>query len=108
MQIGKCDASSAGGAAESLHARIERNQSLCEIPRVGRDAVLTRPEDGVLPVDPLESRTPGPGCTLVAWPGSLPVVLAPGTLQDIAAQGRHVADLARRGEHQSVADERIA
>src|SRR5262245_16521547 len=91
-----------------FHVAASRDQRLREIPGIGRDAIIASAEDGVHPVDAVKSAAAAAGTAFVAAVvADVAEIGAAGALQDIAAHGRHVAELLAGGERQRLDDNRI-
>src|SRR5262245_53530054 len=77
-----------------LDRRIERDQGLREIARIGRNASIAGSEHGMRAIETVECRAAGARIALVALGiGDVAKVRTTGALQDIAPERRHVADL---------------
>ena len=106
---------SANGIARSppgpvdLDDGLERRQRHAHVGRVGGDAVLAGAEDRVDAVDAADA--PGsrvPGLALVAGRGGVVEVVAARALQQVAAVGRHVAQLRRGAGQDRPGEQRVA
>jgi len=75
--------------------RVEGGERHAHVRRVCGDTVCAAAEHGMNAVVSLECRTAGSGLALVAGSGGVAEVITPRPLQQIAAGGRHVADLSR-------------
>src|SRR5690606_5076043 len=96
MKIVDRDAASSAVGAENLDLRVERRQRNGHVGRKGRDAVLARAEDRVDAVDAADRGTTGPRLALVAGRRDVVEVRTAGTLQEVAAHRRLVAQLSGR------------
>src|SRR5437868_9992768 len=92
MKRGEWDRAVATAPA-NVHDRIERRQRDGEIRWMRRDALVARPENRVRPTDAHQRRAPRSGLALVALCCDIPEIRAARTLQNIAADCRHVAHL---------------
>jgi hypothetical protein len=90
------DRDPAGGLvdAEQLDLGLQGRHRDGHVRGMGGDAVLARAEDRVRPVDTADRRAAGTGVPLVAGSGRIVEVRAAGALQQVAADGRLVAQLA--------------
>src|SRR5438132_5641150 len=75
--------------------RFQCRQPHAHVRRIGRDAVLARPEDGECPVAPADRGAACPGLPLVACHGGVAEVHAPRALEQVARRRGHVAELCR-------------
>ncbi len=95
----------AGGA--QVHHCVQSDQRDGQVAGMGSDACVARAEHGVAAVDPLQRRAAAAGLTLVARRRDVAEVAAPGALQQVAADARHVAQLGRRAQLQRLRDHRV-
>ncbi len=88
--------------------RVERGQRHAHVGRVGRDAVVAPAEDRVVVVLALDRGAAAAGNPLVARPRGVGEVAAPGALQQVPADGRHVAELPGRTRQHRLGQRREA
>jgi hypothetical protein len=86
---------------------IEGDKRNGEIGRMSRDTALTRPKNCVSSTYTCECGAARAWLAFVAGRSDVPKIRAPCALQDISADGSHVAHLARRGKKQRLTDDRI-
>ena len=91
-----------------VHPGVQRGQGDGHVGRVRRDAVLGRAEDAELAVHALDRRAAGAGRALVAGLGDVLEVAATGALQQVAADGRGIAQLPGGAGQQRLGQHRIA
>jgi hypothetical protein len=87
--------------------RVERVERVRHVARVGGNARITPAEDRVDAVEALERAAAASGLPFVARHGRVVEVLAPRALQQVAAIGRHVAQLARGAGEDGLCQQRI-
>ena len=98
-------------AVQALHDHrgTQRGKRDVHVRRVRGDATLARADDRVDAVEAVSRRTARAGMALVACLERRVVeVVAAGALQQIAADGRHVAQLGRRAGQQCLGQQRVA
>src|SRR6266536_619943 len=77
-----------------LDRSIERDQRLTKVPGIGRNAGIADAEHGMRSMEAVEGRATGARNALVAVRiGYIPKIRTTRTLQHVAAQCRHIADL---------------
>ena len=104
MQIGDLDVPHALPSAQ-LDRGIQRHQRHGHIARVGGDAVRTAAEDRVDPVLSVLRPAARARHALVARRSAVAEIQAAGPLQQVAANGRHVAHLWRGGLRQRLREQ---
>ena len=91
-----------------LHAGVERGERDAHVGGMRRNAMLARAQDRVHAVDAVDRGAAGARLALVARRGGVVEVQAARALQQIAAVGRHVAQLRRRAGEDRIGEQRIA
>src|SRR5262249_62336826 len=92
MQISEWDRSLATRAGHE-DTGVQGSERDAHVGRVGRDAMLARPENGVGTVHAVDGRAARAGNSLVAGSGPVVEIHAPGTLEKIGPDGRHGPEL---------------
>src|SRR5215467_1088351 len=75
---------------------VQGRERDAHVGRMGGNAMLARPEDGMGTVHALDGGTTRAGRSLVAARDPVVKVHTPGTLEQIASDGRHVPELRGR------------
>ena len=107
MEVTKRDAALAARAG-CQHARIESSECDAHVRGMRGDAVLARPQDRVHPVDPADRGTTAFRLALIARCACIVEIEAARSLQEIAARGRHIAQLLRGPGQNRAPEQRVA
>src|SRR5258708_28182159 len=107
MEVGERDAPY---SANALHFDecVKRGERHAHIGRVGGDAVVTRSENGSRAIEPFESVATGAGLTLIAARSGVIEVRATSALEQVAANGGHISQLAGGAGEERLGEHRIA
>ncbi len=89
------------------HRGIEHQQRVGKVTGVGRNALLTRPKDGMQAVLSVDGRTSRSRLTLVARCGHVAKVSASRSLQQVAAKRCKVTHLWERAGEERFCDHRV-
>src|SRR5215471_13989820 len=93
------------GRTQNDDMSIERGKRNGKVGGVRRNAVIGPAEDRMAAIEAMKRRAAGAWPTLVAWkPVLVAEIRAARSLHDVAADRRHVAELARGGEQQGLGD----